>query len=160
MVTRVRDLVRLESKPSHGLENLVKVDLLLCLRVRVVVAEVAVSTVVLGVTKVDGNCFGVSNLSSIVSADSSMTLGRTHVEKTVRLRRESSEDLALGSEEMLDHSLGVDLLVLSRLVQSSEPPSPEDLLRCCLLCLGGRCSRCDDRLGVLGDPISLSPHPR
>lgn len=161
VVTRVRDLVRFKPEPSNGLEDLVKVDLLLCLRVRVVVAEVAVSTVVLGVAKVDSDRFRVSNLLSIISTDSRRPpLEGTHVEETIGLRRESSEDLALGSEEMLDHPLGVDLLVLSRLVQSSEPSSPKDLFRCCFLHLDSGCSRSDDWLGVLEDPISLNPHPR
>ena len=62
VVTRVRDLVRFVAEPPHVLEDLVKVDLLLGFRVRVVVAEVAVTLVVLGVTKVDGDRFRVSDL--------------------------------------------------------------------------------------------------
>lgn len=56
------DLVRLVPEPAYVLEDLVEIDLLLGLGVGIVVAEVAVTLVVLGVPKVDRNCLRVANL--------------------------------------------------------------------------------------------------
>lgn len=68
VVARVGDLVRLKSEPSNGLEDLVKVDLLFGLGVRIVEAEVAVPAMILGVAKVDGDRLRMSDLVESTSA--------------------------------------------------------------------------------------------
>lgn len=115
----MRNLVRLVAKPSNGFENLVKVDLLLGFGVRVVVAEIAVTLVVLGVTKVDGDSLRVTNLAPRTSAATfSCRSEAAHMQEAVRLWRETSENLSTGGFEVLLHTLRVDLLVSSGLVQS------------------------------------------
>lgn len=63
VVARVGDLVRLIAKPADSLKDFVEVDLLLGLGVRVVEAEVAVASMILGVAKVDGDGLRMTDLA-------------------------------------------------------------------------------------------------
>ena len=103
VVARVRDLPRLVPQPPDHLEDALEVARLLLLRVRVVVAEVALAVVVRGEAEVDEDGFGVAD-----------------VQVAVGLGREARPDLTAGGGEVLFAEVGVDLGVLARFVEGAE----------------------------------------
>ena len=94
VVARVGDLPRLVSQPPHGLQDAPEVSAFLSLRVRVIVAQITMATVVSSVTEVDKNGLGVTDVKEAVGL-----WGETRVYK------------ALGSSELLLSQMRMDLRV-------------------------------------------------
>lgn len=122
VITRIRDLPRLEAKPPYHFKDALKVPCLLLFRVRVVVAQVALATMVRCIAKVDEDGFAVSD-----------------VQIPVRLRRETRPHISASGFEMLLAQVGVNLRVASGFVQLPEEAFLEDgsfgrcrrILLCC-----------------------------
>jgi len=99
VITRVGDLPRLITKPSHCIQDTLKIPRFLCFRISIVVPEIALAAMECCIAKVDKNGFRMSN-----------------VEIAVGFRRETRPDCATGRGEMLLPEMGMDLGVFARLV--------------------------------------------
>ena len=103
VVARVRDLPRLKAQPAHHLEDTFKVSPFLLLWVGIVVSEITFAVVVRGITKVDKDGFGVSD-----------------VEVTVGLWWKTRPDLSTSRLEVRLSKMWVNLGVPSWLVECTE----------------------------------------
>lgn len=66
IITGIRDAIRLETQPSNRLEYALEISGLFRFRVRVIVSQITMSTMVCRVTKIDKDGLGVSNMKIAV----------------------------------------------------------------------------------------------
>jgi len=105
IIAGVGNLPWLIAEPPHRLQNALKVLAFLCLRIRVVVPKVCLSTMMRSVTKIYEDGFGM-----------------TDVEESVRFWRESSPNVTASCRKMPFSQFGFDLRVTTRFVQSAQEP--------------------------------------
>lgn len=137
VIAGVSDFPRFVTQPSNHLQDTLEIHGLLLLGVGVVVPQVTLSVMVGSIAEVDEDGFGM-----------------TDMKEAIRLRRETGPNLASRSSEMLFSEAGMDLRVLSRLVERAKEP----FFEYGLASTGGLCSlflrRCCLFLGLLEDSQS------
>lgn len=103
VITRVRDLPWFETQPPDHFQNRVEIDTLFGFGIRIVETEVTTSVVVLGVSEVNGDCFGMSDM-----------------EVPIGFGWETGHDFSTSRGKVSLHDLSVGLRVFSRRMESRE----------------------------------------
>ena len=103
VITGISDLPRFKPQPADHLEDALKIPSLLFLWIGIVVPQITLSMMVRGVSEVNKNCFGVSNM-----------------EITVGLWGETSPHLSASRCQMSFTEVRMDLRIFARFMKQSE----------------------------------------